>query len=226
MDACRVDDGREHDSRAARLASALAESGVGSTLAIEALMARLYRNDAEGLGHLYRVAELARNIAGELGMSPAEVQALEHAALLHDIGRFVVPDPSALAASRRDRPTLRRRAEQMRAACAIIADIPFLAPASAILAASVECFDGSGFPEGRRGEDIPLSARVLHLADTIDTLTLICDAMAAPADAAGTEIVREAGSRFDPDVVSAWLRSRTDLTPQLVSWWAAPARWN
>lgn len=209
-----------------RLTAAFAETGVGSTTALEGLLARLYRDDVEGLGHLQRVAALATRIGDELGIPEGPLEDLERAALLHDIGRSVLPDPPALAATRQDATTLQRRAAQVQVACAIMAAIPFLAPAAAILEASVECFDGTGYPDGRRGEDIPLPARVLHLADTLDTLNTICEALAAPVETASAEVVRQAGSRFDPDVVSAWLRSEEAVPPALVPWWSSLARWN
>ncbi len=226
MDGCISQGVRDQASRAWRVATAFAETAVGSTAALESLLACLYRDDTEGFGHLRRVAELAIRIGEELGLPAEDMADLQRAALLHDIGRFALPDPPALAATRRDAATLQRRAAQVQMACAITADIPFLAPASAMLAASVECFDGSGYPEGRRGEDIPLPARVLHLADTLDTLNAICDALAAPAETAGAEVVRQTGSRFDPEVVSAWLRSEVAVPPALVPWWSSPARWN
>lgn len=213
-------------NRSWRLSAAFAETGVGSMAALEALVARLYRDDTEGLSHLQRVASLARRIGEEMDIPSEEVADLERAALLHEVGRFVMPDPPALAASRQDAATLQRRAAQVQMACLVMQNLPFLAGAANILAASVECFDGTGFPEGRRGEDIPLAARVLHLADTLDTLDTLCEAMAAPAEAASAEVVRQAGSRFDPDVVSAWLRSKLAVPPPLVPWWSAAARWN
>jgi response regulator RpfG family c-di-GMP phosphodiesterase len=216
----------EHVNRAWRLTAAFAETGVGSMAALEALVGRLYRDDIEGLGHLHRVAGLVRRIGAEMEIPPEEVADLERAALLHDLGRFILADPPALAASRQDAATLRRRAAQVQMACAVVRDIPFLERAASILAASVECFDGTGYPDGRRGEDIPLTARVLHLADTLDTLDAICEAMAAPAETASAEVVRQAGSRFDPEVVSAWLRSTLAGPPPLVPWWSGAARWN
>jgi response regulator RpfG family c-di-GMP phosphodiesterase len=217
---------RDQADRVGRLRAAFAETGIGSTVALEGVVARLYRNDNDGLSHLHRVTGLAVKIGRELEMGPDEVADLERAALLHDLGRLVLPDPPALAVSRHDAATQQRRAAQVQMACVITADVPFLWRAAAILAASVECFDGTGFPEGRRGEDIPLAARVLQLADTLDTLDTLCQALSAPSDAAGAEVVRQAGSRFDPEVVSAWLRSRTNVPASLVPWWSAPARWN
>ncbi|HQZ37884.1 MAG TPA: HD domain-containing protein [Vicinamibacterales bacterium] len=209
-----------------RLTAAFLETGVGSTAALEGLLSRLYRRDGEALAHLHRVADLASKIGEELGMPAEQMADLERAALLHDIGRLAVPDPPALAATRQDASTLERRAAQLGVACEVAADIAFLAPAAAILAASVECFDGTGFPEGRRGDDIPLAARVLHLADTLDALNAICEALAAPAETASAELVRQAGSRFDPEVVAAWLRCEEDVPPPLVPWWSSAARMN
>ncbi|MDH4066673.1 MAG: HD domain-containing protein, partial [Acidobacteriota bacterium] len=120
-----------------RLTAAFLETAVGSTTALEGLLARLYRRDTEALAHLHRVAELATKIAEELDMPAEQVADLQRAALLHDIGRLVLPDPPALAATRPDASTLQRRAAQIRTACQVASDIPFLAPAGAILAAAV-----------------------------------------------------------------------------------------
>jgi HD-GYP domain-containing protein (c-di-GMP phosphodiesterase class II) len=216
----------EQAERTWRLTAAFLETAVGSTTALEGLLARLYRRDIDALGHLHRVAELAAKIGEELGMPAEQMADLERAALLHDIGRLVLPNPPALAATRPDPATLEGRAAQIRIACEVASGVPFLAPAAAILAASVECFDGTGYPEGRQGEDIPLAARVLHLADTLDALNLICEALSAPSETASAELVRQAGSRFDPDVVAAWLRCEEDVPPSLVPWWSSAARMN
>ncbi|MEZ5284147.1 MAG: HD domain-containing protein [Vicinamibacterales bacterium] len=199
---------------------------MGSTTTLEGVLGRLYRKDPEGLAHLHRVAELTARIGEELGMPEEQMDDLERAALLHDLGRLVLPDPPPLAATRQDATTLARRALQVEIACSVASALPFLRPAAEILQASVECFDGTGYPEGRRGEDIPLAARVLHLADTLDTLNAICDALAAPAEVASAELVRQAGSRFDPEVVAAWLRCEDDVPPALVPWWTSTTRMN
>lgn len=225
MDA-RTPTASEQTERIWRLTTAFLETGVASTTTLEGLLSRLYRRDVEALAHLQRVAELALKIGDELGMPAEEMADLERAALLHDLGRLVVPDPPALAATRQDAATLARRATQVRLACEVASHVPFLAPAAAILEASVECFDGTGYPEGRRGEDIPLAARVVHLADTLDTLNAICEALAAPAETASAELVRQAGSRFDPEVVAAWLRCEEDVPPSVVPWWSSPMRLN
>jgi response regulator RpfG family c-di-GMP phosphodiesterase len=158
-------------------------------------------------------------------MACSELEHLERAALLHDLGRLVVPE-SALGDAQMGRTAIERRASQVRIACEMTDGIAFLRPAAAIVAASLECFDGSGYPDGRQGEDIPLAARVLHLADTLDALTSLCVALAAPAETASAELVRQAGARFDPDVVAAWLRCEEDVPPALVPWWSSTARMN
>jgi response regulator RpfG family c-di-GMP phosphodiesterase len=209
-----------------RLTTAFQETTIATTASLDGLLARLYRHDPDALAHLHRVAGLAVRIAEELGMPLQALADLERAALLHDIGRLVVPEPLAQASTRTDRALLQRRAEQVRVACDLTSGVPFLRPAADIVAASLECFDGTGFPHGRRGEDIPLAARVLHLADTLDALTSVCVALSAPAETASAELVRQAGSRFDPDVVAAWLRCEEDVPPVLVPWWSSSTRVN
>ena len=86
----------EQAERAWRLRAAFAEAGIGSMAALEAFVSRLYRHETEGLAHLHRVARVARRIGEEMEIPAEEIDDLERAALLHDLGRFVLPDPPPL----------------------------------------------------------------------------------------------------------------------------------
>jgi response regulator RpfG family c-di-GMP phosphodiesterase len=97
----------------------------------------------------------------------------------------------------------------------IVGAVPFLRSTAALVLASRECFDGSGYPFGLQGDAIPIGARILHLADTFDTLVTLCLALERSADAVNVELVRHAGTRFDPNVVATWLRS-SDAPPSCV----------
>lgn len=216
---------RERTERQWRITSAFFESAIGSSAALESLLARLYRNDPESLAHAHRVAALAMRIGEELGMAERALDDLERAALLHDVGRLVLPDAAGGLAGP-DRDAMVRRAEQVRLAAEVVNDHTFLKPAATIVGASLECFDGSGLPDGRRGADIPVGARVLHVADTLDALTSVCLSLACSAEVANAELVRMAGARFDPDVVAAWLRCSEELPQVLVPWWSTADRMN
>jgi len=218
---------RERAERQWRVTSAFFESAIGSSAALEALLARLYRRDPAALAHAHRVAALATRIGEELGMAEGALDDLERAALLHDVGRLVLPDsPGAGDDVSPDRSAMSWRAEQVRLASEVVNDHPFLKPAAAIVRASLECFDGSGVPDGLRGPEIPFGARVLHVADTLDALTSVCLSLACSSEVANAELVRMAGGRFDPEVVAAWLRCSEEVPAGLVPWWSSAERMN
>lgn len=206
-----------------RVTVAFIESAIATSASLDALLGRLYRRDPDTLAHLHRVASLSVRIGEELGMADRALDDLERAALLHDVGRLVIPDPVGPAVGLLDASVSGHRADQVRVACEVVEDLPFLRPAADLLAASLECYDGSGYPYGLRGEEIPVGARVLHVADTLDALTAVCAALAYSSEAANAELVRLAGLRFDPDVVAAWLRCSDELPPSLVSWRSSAA---
>jgi len=88
----------------------------------------------------------------------------------------------------------------------IVSKIPFLARASEIVYAHQEWFDGTGYPRGLKGEDIPLGARIFSIADTLDAIT--SDRPYRPAqtyEAAQKEILRYSGTQFDPEIVKVFL---------------------
>ncbi len=208
------------------MASAFVESAIGSTAALEALVSRLYKRAPDSLAHLTRVARLTSRIGGELGMAALALDDLERAALLHDVGRLVLPDMEGVSADAIDQVAMLHRANQVGLAFDLVKDVTFLKPAATIVKYSLECYDGSGLPIGLRGHDIPLGSRVLHVADTLDALTSVCVALACSVDAANAELVRMAGARFDPEVVAAWLRCADLMPPPTVAWWPAAERMN
>jgi response regulator RpfG family c-di-GMP phosphodiesterase len=226
MDVVSNRDPRERAERQWRITSAFFESAIGTSAALESLLGRLYRRDPDSLAHLHRVASLAIRIGEELGLAERALDDLERAALMHDIGRLVLPDPSKVTSGSLDMIAMQRRTEQVRVAHEVMKDHPFLRPAAAIVGASLECFDGSGSPDGLRGHQIPLASRVLQVADTLDALTSVCLTLSCSAEVANAELVRMAGGRFDPDVVAAWLRCSEEVPSSLMPWWSAVDRMN
>jgi response regulator RpfG family c-di-GMP phosphodiesterase len=207
--------------RVIRLASAFAENAIATSATLQALLVRLYRTEPEALAHAQRVALLSVRIGEELGLAARLLDDLERAAWLHDVGRIAIPDVPGADPEALDGDADRHRGEQVRAVHTITRGAPFLHPAADIVAASREYFDGTGVPTGLRGVAIPFGARILHVADVYDALTTLCTSLAFTTESVNVELVRHAGSRFDPDIVAAWLRCSENAPPELIHWLAS-----
>lgn len=191
--------------RKARLQHAFVESAVASTSALVSLIATLYRFAPDALAHVHRVAQASRCISDRLALSHEQMRVIERAALVHDIGKIIVPDDPA------DRETEALaesavRVRQVVAARDVLASAPFLRSAADIVGSLAERTDGSGWPLGLKGAEIPVGARVVGVADAFDALTVLCVEMVLSPEVIATELVRHAGTRFDPEVVAACLR--------------------
>ena len=175
-----------------------------STAAMESLSATVDARDAYTAGHSRRVQQLALAIGRELGLSQAELDLLGHAALFHDIGKLAIPDaillkPASLTAD--EWALMQRHADE---GARIIDRLGFLNDAVPAIRHHHERFDGTGYPEGLSGEDIPLGARIIHVADALDSmLTTRIYRAARPADEALEELRRGSGAQFCPRCVSA-----------------------
>ncbi len=175
-----------------------------STAAMESLSATVDARDADTAGHSRRVQGLALAVGRELGLSRPELDLLGHAALFHDIGKLAVPDgvllkPGALDS---DEWTIMRRhaAEGGR----IIDRLGFLGDAVPAIRHHHERFDGAGYPDGLAGDEIPLGARIIHVAEALDSmLTTRTYRAARPTAAALDELRRGAGGQFCPRCVGA-----------------------
>ncbi len=165
-----------------------------------------YRDDATGQ-HTRRVGRSAARVAAMLGWSAADIEMMRLAAPLHDVGKIGVPDGILL----NDGPLSPAEFEVMKTHCAIGADIlsgsdvPLLKLAAEIAMSHHERWDGRGYPEGLAGEEIPLSGRIVAVADTFDALTHPRPYKEAwTVEAALDDIGRGSGERFDPQVVEAF----------------------
>jgi diguanylate cyclase (GGDEF)-like protein/putative nucleotidyltransferase with HDIG domain len=173
-----------------------------STAAMESLSATVDARDSYTAGHSRRVRDLSLAIGRELALSSAELDVLAYAALFHDIGKLAVPDsillkPSSLSESEWE--VMRRHPEE---GARIIGRLGFLDAAVSAIRHHHENYDGNGYPDGRSGEDIPISARIIHVADAIDSmLTDRVYRAARPAEKALAEIRGRAGTQFCPQCV-------------------------
>jgi len=175
-----------------------------STAAMESLSATVDARDAYTAGHSRRVQQLALAIGRELGLSQAELDLLGHAALFHDIGKLAIPDaillkPASLTPEEWD--LMQRHAEE---GARIIDRLGFLNDAVPAIRHHHERFDGTGYPDRLQGEEIPLGARIIHVADALDSmLTTRIYRAARPAAEALEELRRAAGTQFCPRCVAA-----------------------
>lgn len=191
-----------------RLVAALEGGPIESDEALDAVLVRLLDGSSEAYGHAYRVAALAAGIGRTLGLGEEELQLIERAALLHDIGKVAMPD----AVLRKPAPLTREEQEVVRQHPAIAADaiqrLPYLALAADLVRDAQERMDGLGYPSGIRARDAALGSRIIAVADAYDTMTrsrVFRDAL-APSDAL-LEVERCAGAQFDPLVVDAFRRA-------------------
>lgn len=156
--------------------------------------------------HARRVARMAAFVAREMKLNEHDVLEVEYAAALHDIGKIGVADEILRKASPLNSEEWREMRKHSELGYQILNGIDFLKDAAEIVYSHHEWFDGTGYPRGLIGEEIPLGARIFAVVDAFDAMTSrrpYRDAM--PRDAALMEIARHAGTQFDPQVVECFL---------------------
>jgi len=169
-------------------------------------LAAEYRDDAT-YAHTERVARLAQRIAKQMGLPADQVNLLQQAAPLHDIGKVAIPDAILLKAGRLtpEEHLVMRRHSVAGAAILSGSNSAVLRLAQEIALTHHEWWDGTGYPSGLSGTDIPLSGRIVALADVLDALLHERPYKHAwHVDAASAEIHRLSGRQFDPAVVAAF----------------------
>lgn len=174
---------------------------------VRTIASAIEANDPYTKGHSERVSELALGMGKELGFPEQELQKLEYVALLHDVGKIGIPETIL----NKPGPLSDVEYEEIKHHSAIGADIlqkiHFLSTKSNIILHHHERLDGSGYPMGLTGDNIPLEARILAIADAYDAMTSDRPYRKAksPKDALD-ELVNCSGVHFDPDLVKVFLR--------------------
>jgi putative nucleotidyltransferase with HDIG domain len=202
--------------RTGQLSLALRELEQSYDYTLEALGGALDAKDAETEGHCQRVTAFTITIAKAMNIDKPTLRHIARGAFLHDIGKMGIPDqilrkPGPL--TNEERTIMRRHCE---IGFAVLERIPFLREAAEIVLTHQECYDGSGYPRGLKGEEIPLGSRIFAVADALDAI--ISDRpyrKAQPISEARTEIRRYAGTQFDPKVVEIFNSLPEELWQEL-----------
>jgi putative nucleotidyltransferase with HDIG domain len=171
---------------------------------MESLSATVDARDAYTAGHSRRVQQLSLAIGRKLDLSNAELELLGHAALFHDIGKLGMPDAILLKPSSLTDDEWKVMASHAAEGASIINRLGFLSDAVPAIRHHHERFDGGGYPDGLAGDDIPLGARIIHVADAFDSmLTTRVYRPARPAHEALVELQVNSGTQFCPRCVTA-----------------------
>ena len=188
----------------ASVATAEEQTQAAYTGSIRALATALDARDPYTAGHSERVSVLSVAIAKTLGLPPDEVEIIRLGALLHDIGKIGVPDEVLLKPGSLTDAEFDIIKQHPVAGARILRSVPFLAHHIPIVELHHERPDGRGYPHGLRGDDIPMPARIVHVADAYDAITSKRAYRGArPSGEALREIWRFAGTEFHAEVVGA-----------------------
>jgi putative nucleotidyltransferase with HDIG domain len=187
-------------------------------ITLEALGDALDLKDSETEGHSKRVTAYTIALARAMSVSPEQIKVIARGAFLHDIGKMAIPDDIL----RKPGKLSPEEQEVMREHCArgynMLRKIPFLSESAEIVYTHQEHHDGSGYPNGLRGSEIPIGARIFAVADTLDAITSDRPYRKARSfDVARQEILRCSGTQFDPGVVEVFLKIPNELWNELRS---------
>jgi len=175
-------------------------------ITLEALGDALDLKDAETEGHSRRVTAFTIAIAKAMGLSQEQILTIARGAFLHDIGKMAIPDAILRKPGKLTPDEITTMQEHCYKGYQIVKKIPFLASACDIVYSHQERYDGTGYPRGLRGKEIPLGARIFSIADTLDAI--MSDRPYRPRQsfsAARAEIEKWSGKQFDPEVVKVFL---------------------
>jgi len=205
-------------ARTAQLQAAFQQIQQSYEDTLQALGTAIDLRDNETAGHSQRVCRYSLEIARAMGWQEKELGRLARGAYLHDIGKLGVPDGILLKQgplTAEERQIMQRHSQ---IGFDLIKDIPFLADAAEIVLMHHERFDGSGYPQGLKSEEIPLGARIFAIADTLDAITSDRPYQrAASFDFAKERIRQLSGTSFDPRVATVFLNLPEHIWPAIAT---------
>ena len=174
---------------------------------IEALALAIDAKDQTAQSHIRRVQVYATSIARGLGMSDTEIQGVKTAALLHDIGKLAVPEHILSKPGPLTQEEFQKIRVHPQVGAEIISAVPFPYPVAPLILSHHERWDGKGYPQGLKAEEIPLGARILSVVDYFDALTSDRPYhKAMTPEAALALLQQEAGRALDPAVVQMFVK--------------------
>lgn len=171
---------------------------VSLTMALEA-------KDPYTEGHSVRVAAYSEAIAKQMGLPPAMLDVVHRVSLVHDIGKIAVDDAILTKEGGLSAGERKTMDDHVLIGESILRPVRLLHPLLPGVRSHHECYDGTGYPDGLRGEEIPIEARILAVADAFDAMTTDRPYRASlPEEEALLELRRGAGTQFDPRVVATF----------------------
>jgi diguanylate cyclase (GGDEF)-like protein/putative nucleotidyltransferase with HDIG domain len=175
---------------------------------VEALATAIDARDQVGAGHVRRTQIYAVGIANILGLNEDEVNAIRTGALLHDIGKLAIPDHILNKPGRLTPAEMEKTKTHSSVGASILEKVGFPYPVVPTVKYHHECWDGTGYPEGLSGNNIPVTARVLTVADAYDALRGARPYRPAVSRDDALNFLRAgSGSQFDPKIVDLFLRN-------------------
>ena len=194
------------DERTGQLLEMMSDLERSYDVTIEAMGDALDLRDEETEGHSKRVTAYTIELARAMGVSSGELKVIARGAFLHDIGKIAIPDSILLKPGQlttQEMNVMRRHCEH---GYSIVRKIPFLSDAAEIVYSHQERFDGSGYPRGLYGHQIPLGARIFAVADTLDAITSDRPyRRSSSVEHAVNEIRSCRGRQFDPEIVNVFM---------------------
>src|SRR6202040_4023876 len=169
---------------------------------IETLALAIEAKDHTTGDHLQRVRVYAMELGKDLGLSPSEMQALQAASVLHDIGKLAVPESIISKPGKLTPEEFEKMKIHPIVGAEIVEQVRFPYPVAPIVHSHHEKWDGSGYPDGISGEAIPIGARILSAVDCLDALSSDRQyRRALPLGKAMDMVAEQSGKSFDPEVV-------------------------
>ena len=209
----RMEEKQQHVEEMQLKQAQLAESYLAT---IKSLALAIDAKDQYTHQHILRVQRYAVTTAEKLGLTGDDMAGLNTGALLHDIGKLGVPEYVLLKPGRLTPEEFDKIKKHPEIGAAILAPVEFPWPVLPVVKYHHEKWDGTGYPEGLKGEEIPLTARVLAVADVYDALTSSRSYRSALSHQEALTIIRQsAGSHFDPRVVEAFLSVIEEIVAQM-----------
>lgn len=192
--------------RSVELKKAVGEREEGYFAAIDALVSALDAREHETGGHSQRVSRYTHFLSKKLELPEAECLTICRGALLHDIGKIGIPDDILLKGDELNQEEWQVMKQHPEIGRKILSNIEYLRPVTAIVYAHHERYDGSGYPEGLKGNTIPVGARLFAIVDMVDAITSNRPYQKKRPFEDACEIAKkETGTHFDPKMVSLFL---------------------